>query len=41
MATTFYTQLLGRLEDHYHISVTSMDANQLTGNVSTFTYHSQ
>lgn len=31
MATAFYTQLLARLEDHYQLSVTSMDAPQLRG----------
>lgn len=31
MATAFYTQLLPHLEDHYQLSVTSMDASQLKG----------
>jgi hypothetical protein len=29
MATGFYTQLLGRLEEHYSMPVTSMDHSQL------------
>ena len=31
MATGFYTQLLGRLEEHYSLPVTSMDHSQLIG----------
>ena len=31
MATGFYTQLIGRLEEHYSMPVTSMDHSQLVG----------